>query len=468
MPAVEPLPASLQPYQVTVVPDDAETPLAANLAAAPRVAKAAVYLALASFTARPADKPVEAYMRETFDYSSSVKRPALSDGALVEAAGEIPTRVSLSHPGLRNLLKKTESIEGSEAERLASVSALVRKALPRKGDALDRQALLLKERRRGRAVELGEFVKTRASATDREYALLANVALRSAGFKPKLATVDGFLVNLVHAGGRQLVFDPYDAGRHLRPPESPGDAPRVFIPAPKPKNGPVLARADGLTFSVETRSSAERLFKKEQEAYATARPEDPVTVEWHYFPFYMPDGHNALRVGDRLFEFVGSKGWRVYPSARAFIFSNPFFKTQLGRHPEMPPFSLGVPFQISKAAAEKFARYAEESDGKGGIPLSIFFHNCNQVPLRLLRKMGVEIKLSPFTRYFSNRTFRKLLLAPPVKTGAPRLYLLPNQAAAGETLGSLVPKDVARERGRLRDLLIYLRHLPRILFQLPS
>lgn len=443
--------------------------LSARLAAAPRVAKAAVYLALASFTAKPADKPVEAYLRETFDYSAVSKRPALVDGALVEASGQTPTRVSLSHPGLRNLLKKAESLQGREDERLAAVAALVRKTLPRAGDRLDRRALLLKSAKEGRAVELGAFVKERSAATSREYALLSNVALQRAGFKPKLAAVGDALVNLVHAGGRQVVFDPSSAERHLKPAEGAlGDAPRVFIPFSKPKTGAVTAQAGALTFSVETRSSAERLFKKEQEAYEAAKPDEKVTVEWHYFPFYLPDGHNALRVGDKLYEFVGSKGWRVFPSARGFVFSNPFFKTQLGRHPEMPPFSLGVPFEISKAATEKFVRYAEERDGKGGIPLSIFFHNCNQVPLRLLKRVGVDLGLSPFTRYFSNRTFRKLLLEPPAAAGAPRLYLLPNQGAPGEPLGSLVPKDVARERHWLVDLFIYLRHLLGILIQLPN
>jgi hypothetical protein len=434
--------------------------------------------------------PVESYLRENQEYAVAARRGALADGSVVESAdaGRAPYRVTLSHAGLKDLFSRVDAIKSKgldESALLAALRSAVAGALPR-GRTLSLRAV---ERRRAlarRAVELGIYPE-QGRGTENEGALLANLALQRAGFKPKLVRVRAWrrengrvmegerTANLVHSAGGQVVFDPAFApfdGRKLQdliaPRGAPGvqagvieelDGPRVFSPAGKPKTSGVEAKASGdkeLTFAVTGRSAADRQFKEDQKKYDAAAAADPVTVEWLFFPFYV-DGHTALRVGDQLFEFT-RKGWRAH-NARAFLFNNPYFDSQLARHPNvgMPPFSLGVPLALPKEVAARLV----ETAAAGGGRFSFWFNNCNQVPFRLLRRAGIALGDGRFAGFSSMRAFRELLLHPPAEAGAPRLYALPNQAGAAEPLGPAVPRYLTRDRSVAADAAAYARILPR-------
>jgi len=286
-------------------------------------------------------------------------------------------------------------------------------------------------------------------------------------------------LNLVHTARGQVLFDTVSAsldGRRLQDlnaaPGAPGldtgisaelDGPRVFSPAGKPKTSGVEAQSSGskdLTFAVMGRSAADRNFKEDEKIYQAAAPGEPVTVEWLFFPFYI-DGHTAVRIGDKLYEF-GRQGWRTH-NARAFLFNNPFFDSQLARHPDsgMPSFSFGVPLSVAKRDAERLA----ETAAAGGGWFSFFFNNCNQVPMRFLRRAGLALGDGAIASFSSVRAFRLLLLHPPAEAGTPRLYPLPNQAAATEPLGPAVPRALVEEHSIAWDLAKFIWNWPQFVFE---
>jgi hypothetical protein len=452
-------------------------------------ARAVVFVAVAALTPKSAAAlPTEGFLRETQEYAPTSRRASLSDGAIVEARERAPYRVSLSHPGLASFLSAAGDAAKTpgqdERGRLDAVRSVVRAALPRAADVALKAAELRSWRER-KAVELGVYAE-RGRGGSEESALLANLALTRAGFTPKLARVAAWRVepfgivdeertlNLVHTSAGQVVFDPSDAafdGAKLQdltaPRGAPGrragiaeelDGPKVFTPAGKPKTSGVEAKVSGdreLTFAAVGRSAADRLFKEDEKAYQDAAPDQPVTVEWLYFPFYM-DGHTALRIGDKIFEFR-RKGWRTSP-ARAFLFNNPFFNAQIERHPhlEMPPFTFGTPLSVRKSEVAAFVAKVSAMEDAGRGWFSFWFNNCNQVPFRFLKKAGVDLIGGIHTRFSSIRSYRMILLHPPAGAGAPRIYPLPNQNGVGEPLGAAVPRYLVEERNSVRDILYFL------------
>ncbi len=490
-PAIEPVAAELAPERV---PDGPGRKPAARARESLRSATTSIRaLALLTIGALlPRNAPpmaVEGMLRENQEYAVAAKRGTLTDGALID--GKTASRVSLSHPGLKPLLARADEIKASgldEEQALSKLRLAVAAALPR-GRDLQLRALELRRRRGGLAVELGAYAE-RGRGTEREAALLANLALSRAGFKPKLIQVSAWrkeqgrviqeerTLNLVHTARGQVLFDTLSTfdGRKLQDVVAPAgtqgldagisaelDGPRVLRPAGKPKTSVFVAKTSGskdLTFGVVGRSAADRIFKEDEKIYQAAAAHEPVTVEWLFFPFYI-DGHTAVRVGDKLYEF-GRQGWRTH-NARAFLFNNPFFDAQLARHPNsgIPSFSFGVPLSIAKRDALALADLASA----GGGWFSFFFNNCNQVPMRLLRRAGLALGDGAIASFSSVRAFRLLLLHPPAQAGAPRIYPLPNQAAAAEPLGPAVPRALVEEHSIAWDLAKFIANWPRFVFE---
>jgi hypothetical protein len=435
--------------------------------------------------------PIEMFLRENQNYAAAANRASLADGSVVEAsarkAPRSPYLVGLAHPGIRDLIARVEAAKArglGEDGALAEIRAAVRAALRRQPDSMLKAAELDAARAR-KSVPLGLYLE-RGRGTSEEAALLYNLLLQRAGFKPKLVRVSAWrrdgdaivdeerTLNLIHTSAGQTAFDPgfdaFDGAKFSElaaPRGEPGrsagiaaefDGPRVFTPAGKPKTSGVEAKVSGakeLTFAVTGRSAADRLFKEDEQAYQAAALDQPVTVEWLFFPFYM-DGHTALRVGDKVYEFR-RKGWRTSP-ARAFLFNNPFFDTQIARHPhlEMPPFSFGTPLSVRKSEVSAFIAKVGAMEDAGRGWFSFWFNNCNQVPFRFLKKAGVALIGGFYTRFSSVRSYRTLLLHPPVQAQPSRIYPLPSQNGAGEPLGAAIPRFLIEERSALRDVLTFL------------
>ena len=486
-PVVEAAPAPLAPERV------ASAPLARAREKARSAGLTARALAFLLFSLpAPKASSVESYLRENQDYVLAEKRGTLADGAVVESEHLSPTRVTLSHPGLKPLFDLADAIKangGNEDDKLSALRAAVADASSnRRG--LQLRALELRRAQKRRAFELGDYFGRGGGET--EAALLANLALTRAGFKPKLVRVSAWrrdargrvigeerTLNLIHTARGQILFDTVSTefdGKKLQDATVPAGTagresgivaelagPRVFTPSGKPKTSAITATATGekaVTFEVVGRSAADRLFKEDEKQYQAAPEKEPVTVEWMFFPFYV-DGHTALRIGDKLYEFT-RRGWRASP-ARAFLFNNPFFEAQMARHPkmEMPPFSFGVPLSVAKADAERFAALAAEGRGI----FSFWFNNCNQVPYRFLRKAGLTLGDGVFASFSSIRAFRLLLLNPPEQAGAPRIYPLPNQANASEPLGPAVPRGLVNSRSVLVDFALFVWNWPKFVFE---
>jgi|GEM_PF-4849884 len=450
----------------------------APLLAAPLSAPAAALSAPAAAAAAPA---TEAFLREDLSYVPSARRAVLGDASVVEAEapGMAPDRVSFDHPGLVRLQERIAELKARAAapdELFAGLRALVREEAARPGAAAASRALTRRATRRTRAVQLGEALQSGALDA-RRAALAAHLALKFAGFAPKLARLraaDGAerLVNLIHADGGQTVFAPLAPaldGRRLSDLLESGaaeelDGPRAFTPAGKPKTSGVEARAPGLpAFAVTGRSAAERQFKEDAARLSAAAPDEPVAVEWLYMPFYA-DGHAALRVGDQVYEWRRS-GWRVQ-SARAFLFNNPFFDAQYLRHAAegMPPFSLGLTLSLPKRAADALvARVARERES-GWPRFSYFLNNCTQRPLKFLRDAGVAgLPSGRFTSFSTIRAFRLLLLNPPPGAGAARLYPLPGRVGSAEPYGLSIPREIREPRSLWRDALGFATLWPKFL-----
>jgi hypothetical protein len=460
-------------------PAAAEPAAQARGAAIARTARAAAALLVDALAgrARPLP-PTEAFLREDLSYAASAKRAALGDGALVAADDprRAPDRISYDHPGVLDFSGRVAALKArakSGPELLDGLRALLRAEAARPGAALAARALERRRARQARAVELGAALQ--AGALDqRRLALAAHLALKLAGFSPKLARLkaDGGerLSNLIHVDGAQVVFDPGAPaldGRKLSELTSSGaaaelDGPLAYNPSGKPKTGGVTAGVPELpAFAVTGRSAAERIFKDEARSYAAAAPDEAVRIEWLYLPFYV-DGHSVLRVGDQVYEYR-PKGWRVQ-SARAYLFNNPFFDAQYARHREdgMPPFGLGLSLSLSKRAADALVARIERERDSGWPKFSYWLNNCNQRPLAFLRRAGVVgLPDGLFTRFSSIRTFRLLLQAPPLGAGQARLYPLPGRVGPLEPYGPAVPRELREQRPGWRDALYFFRLWPR-------
>jgi hypothetical protein len=148
----------------------------------------------------------------------------------------------------------------------------------------------------------------------------------------------------------------------------------------------------GKDFIVQSRGQAEKQFKKEQQAFEKAGPDELVAVEWIFLPYYMPLGHSALRVGNTAWEFT-SKGWKVHgegaDTARAFLYNNPFFKTQYAKSPEeIPPMAMGTTRYFKKSVVEKI--FLQNDALAQAESFSLMFRNCNQCLTDLSLQSGFD------------------------------------------------------------------------------
>lgn len=212
-----------------------------------------------------------------------------------------------------------------------------------------------------------------------------------------------------------------------------------------------LAGPDGrkYRFRTEGRSPAERRFKLEAQFYEDAAPEDLVTVEWLYHPFYALSGHNSLRIGNSIYEFTHEGGWRIRESgrdnARAFLYNNPLFKRVYERYKGkgMPPFSVGIPLQIPKWKVAELDRWIRQYPQEGGKPFSFLFNNCSHCVIGAFAQTGIgNIKGSKFENFSSLLTTRTVLTQQEISHGDAVLYILPGFEAGKMDLASLVPASI--------------------------
>ncbi len=218
--------------------------------------------------------------------------------------------------------------------------------------------------------------------------------------------------------------------------------------------GPVTAEIFG-------RSPAEAKFKAEDKLIESAGEEDWVPVEIGYSPLFRPDGHTTLRIGNSLFE-KGWKGWSAHEggrdSARAYIFNNPFFKTQIERFGELiPAFNIGVTVFAKKKDVVKLReelRHLSTEEGNKEDPFSILFANCNSSLMCRLNNIGVTGVVSPTgpRGASSTLTFQRLLAlqategTPP---GTVSIYPLPKTEKTPEQWANAVPDYVRHQSGVL-------------------
>jgi hypothetical protein len=228
-----------------------------------------------------------------------------------------------------------------------------------------------------------------------------------------------------------------------------------------------------ITFILEGRSTAEGRFKREAEAIRQASAAELVSLEWVYLPFYFIFGHSVLRIGNHLYEF-GKQGWRIHPSARAFLFNNPFFKRRFARYREwgMCPFSFGVPLFISKSLVEKIVETITEQmrSPSQSQPFSLLLNNCNHRLLDTFRKAGLTVEFTGFPASSSLRSFHRFLFDSPIRTETPYLYPLPNHKWMTGMYHMHIPehiyhKDSVAQRAKRILLWLRVRSFLRHLFQ---
>jgi hypothetical protein len=212
-----------------------------------------------------------------------------------------------------------------------------------------------------------------------------------------------------------------------------------------------------LNFNVLGRTPSERRFKEEQVAYEDSGPDDAVTIEWLFNPFYFPLGHTTFRVGEGLFEFT-TKGWESHAdgtdSARAFLFNNPFFKSQYRKYQSqgMPPFSLGVSLSMRKSQVADFLKRIKDGNAD---PFSLFNNNCNQCMLRTLQDAGINVAdSSGYAAFSSVLTFRKLLLE---TQGPVNVYPIAGVDLKDVNLRELVPSRLYDANTATKEILRNLK-----------
>ncbi len=215
------------------------------------------------------------------------------------------------------------------------------------------------------------------------------------------------------------------------------------------------ALGQGKQYNVLSRGQAEKRFKLEQQAYEKAGPSDLVAVEWIFLPYYFPLGHSALRVGNTVWEFT-SKGWKVHgtggDNARAFLYNNPFFRTQYGKfesEESMVPFSIGRSKMFPKSLVEKLFQSNDKLEQAKSF--SVLLRNCNQCLIDLTNEHQLDFSQPQtwYEKFSSVRTFQPMLEA----ASEVNIYPLPNAKIEAGNISDLIPQSINESRTNSAELL---------------
>jgi len=216
-----------------------------------------------------------------------------------------------------------------------------------------------------------------------------------------------------------------------------------------------------LNLSLVGRSAFERKIKQEAELIDQARSQDEVPIEWYFHPHYAPLGHTTIRIGGVLYNFT-TRGWDLHgegaSNPRAFLFNNPFFKSQYENFKEkgMPPFTLGVTVMVKKQDAVDFIRKVQSGEQKS---FNLFFNNCNQCVIRNLPNTPLATLDSSYYQGFSSAlSFRQLLIGDVVKTqGSVALYPV-TTLDPSLNLRELVPARVYKDNSASKEIFYNLKN----------
>lgn len=222
----------------------------------------------------------------------------------------------------------------------------------------------------------------------------------------------------------------------------------------------VAHTGEELKFQVSGRTPTEKRFKKEEEFILAASDTDLVPVEIYFLPYYRPLGHTAIRVGESLYE-LSMKGWKIHgdgsDSARAFLFNNPFFRTQYNLLSKfgMQPVSFGKTIRLEKVKAmqirETLNEFVKEVKSKEN-KFNILTNNCNQGVVRLLHSLGVEgFVPNGYIAFSSVLSFRRYLLESPHSTEAIHIYPLPGTQFNEINLRKYIPGLIYKENDRFKE-----------------
>lgn len=211
-------------------------------------------------------------------------------------------------------------------------------------------------------------------------------------------------------------------------------------------------------FIVYGRTPLEKKIKFEEEALQNGLDSDLAIVEWIYHPFYVPEGHVSLRIGKAVFEFA-PRGWRVHEvgedNARSFLVNNPFFRESYKKNKgDMPPFSVGIPIQTTRAVALKIVQWIRDYEKNEGPRFRYFSNNCNHSVINALLLNGVS-RLPTFTgleAFSSELSTRRLLLDVYQREMAISIYPLAGHTQDSVLLDERFPRYLVEETSVLNDL----------------
>ncbi len=222
-----------------------------------------------------------------------------------------------------------------------------------------------------------------------------------------------------------------------------------------------------LDFTISGRTPTEKRFAREEEIIKNAGPNDLVPMEIYFLPYYRPLGHTAVRIGGSLYE-LQMKGWKAHAdgtnSPRAFLFNNPFFRSQYAMLKKfgMPPISMGKTIYVEKHKVERLNIILENqvaAKGKAKQKFNILTNNCNQGITRALAQADIgRFETNGYMGFSSVLTFRRFLLESDFPNEKLHIYPLPNMQISEPLLRQWIPQLIYRHNSVRREI---IRAFPR-------
>ncbi len=203
-----------------------------------------------------------------------------------------------------------------------------------------------------------------------------------------------------------------------------------------------------MTFQVLGRTPAERRFRQEDHFIHSTKNEDFVPIEIGFYPYWYRLGHTTMRIGEALYELT-LHGWKRHyeegDKARAFIFNNPFFKTQIRKYGSwgMPSLAFGCTISVKKNQVEQIQLYLDRlcnAKGKEREKFSLLYNSCNQGIMKAFEHASIPgFSSKGYLGFSSILSFRKLLLNPQVPVQGLYIYPLPGNKITPYMLRSSIP-----------------------------
>lgn len=250
------------------------------------------------------------------------------------------------------------------------------------------------------------------------------------------------------------------------------EGPRAWVPsgAAKAEQITVQSSKGPIQFRITGRSAADRRFREEQAQFEAANLDDLVPLEWHYFPYYVPWGHSAIRVGNRLFEYTRG-GWRIHgdskDSPRAFLMNNPFFHAQYMRLKEtgMPPYSVGVTMKMPKRDVQEILSWIENYQANPPATFAFLWNNCNQCLLDAFeagtgKPTAKAIASNSYRKFSSILTFNKMLNGNPYPIQSRDIYPIAGLPEQNESYLELFPSYLDGTHSSVDEVRRTFQNLP--------